>query len=32
MSPHFLVKHGFAPEVAKRIHYVGADENAGSMT
>ena len=26
MSPHFLVKHGFAPEVAKRIHYVGADE------
>ena len=26
MSPHFLTKHGFAPEVAKRIHYVGADE------
>lgn len=26
MSPHFLVKHGFAPEVAKRIHYVGAVE------
>lgn len=26
MSPHFLKKHGFAPEIAEKILYVAADE------
>lgn len=26
MSPHFLKKHGFEPEIAAKILYVGADE------